>query len=94
MPTPRARPPRDMMFSETPRDDIGANVINSEMGIETATKNCADQVPQKQIEHQHCKQTADHRSVAHLVDALLDEDRTIGNDLQTHPLVAIEPRCQ
>ena len=36
MPMPRARPPRDMMFSETPSRFSGAKVISSEIGMLTA----------------------------------------------------------
>ena len=35
MPTPRARPPREMMLSETSLINIGAKVATMEMGIQT-----------------------------------------------------------
>jgi len=37
MPTPRARPPRLMMFIETPKASIRANVPTTEMGMARAT---------------------------------------------------------
>ena len=36
MPMPSARPPSDMMFSETPSRFSGAKVISSEIGMLTA----------------------------------------------------------
>ena len=35
MPTPSARPPREMMLSETSLTNIGANVATIEIGIQT-----------------------------------------------------------
>ena len=37
MPMPSAKPPSDMMLSDTPASDSGANVMRIETGIETAT---------------------------------------------------------
>ena len=47
MPMPRARPPRDMMLSDTEAAESGANVMSSEMGMDTATNSVVTRLRRK-----------------------------------------------
>ena len=47
MPMPRARPPRDMMLSDTEAAESGANVMSNEMGMDTATNNVVTRLRRK-----------------------------------------------
>jgi hypothetical protein len=82
MPIPSARPPSDMMLSDTPARFSGAKVHSTEIGIDTATITVDLEVPQEQEQHEHRQDPAGERGVAHLVDARLDEQRAVRDQPQ------------